>query len=48
MERALAYYFTWNTYGSWLPGDRRGWVRKRKNSDRIIQPPCYNLENHAR
>lgn len=22
----LAYLITWTTYGTWLPGDRRGWV----------------------
>jgi hypothetical protein len=22
----LAYFFTWTTYGTWLPGDARGWV----------------------
>jgi REP element-mobilizing transposase RayT len=25
----LGYLLTWTTYGSWLPGDRRGWVDKR-------------------
>jgi len=24
----LAYFLTWTTYGSWLPGDQRGWVDK--------------------
>jgi REP element-mobilizing transposase RayT len=24
----LAYFLTWTTYGTWLPGDERGWVRK--------------------
>jgi hypothetical protein len=23
---ALAYFITWSTYGTWLPGDSRGWV----------------------
>jgi hypothetical protein len=23
----LAYHITWTTYGTWLPGDARGWVR---------------------
>ncbi|QDT38934.1 transposase [Stratiformator vulcanicus] len=23
----LAYFLTWTTYGTWLPGDARGWVR---------------------
>ena len=22
----LAYHITWTTYGTWLPGDERGWV----------------------
>jgi REP element-mobilizing transposase RayT len=26
MPEALAYFITWTTYGSWLPGDERGWV----------------------
>ena len=24
----LAYFITWTTYGTWLPGDERGWNRK--------------------
>jgi hypothetical protein len=24
----LAYFLTWTTYGTWLPGDDRGWVEK--------------------
>jgi len=23
----LAYHLTWTTYGTWLPGDARGWVK---------------------
>lgn len=26
MGRPLAYLITWTTYGTWLPGDGRGWV----------------------
>ena len=26
-ETTLAYFFTWTTYGTWLPGDERGWVK---------------------
>ena len=26
----LAYFLTWTTYGTWLPGDDRGWNRKRE------------------
>ena len=25
---AVAYFFTWTTYGTWLPGDNRGWFKK--------------------
>jgi REP element-mobilizing transposase RayT len=31
----LAYFLTWTTYGTWLPGDERGWNRKREAD---IQP----------
>ena len=24
----LAFFLTWTTYGTWLPGDERGWNRK--------------------
>lgn len=30
----LGYMLTWTTYGSWLQGDRRGWVKDGK----IFQP----------
>jgi hypothetical protein len=28
MDEPLGYLLTWTTYGSWLPGDARGWVSK--------------------
>ena len=28
MGDPLAFFLTWTTYGSWLPGDERGWVEK--------------------
>ena len=27
-DEPLAYFLTWTTYGTWLPGDERGWVAK--------------------
>ena len=30
MSAPLAYLITWTTYGTWLPGDRRGWVEAGK------------------
>jgi REP element-mobilizing transposase RayT len=28
MSEPLAYLISWTTYGTWLPGDTRGWVKK--------------------
>ncbi|MDA1049536.1 MAG: hypothetical protein O3C40_03530 [Planctomycetota bacterium] len=28
LDDSLALFLTWTTYGSWLPGDERGWVEK--------------------
>ncbi|WP_390623329.1 transposase [Blastopirellula sediminis] len=25
---ALGYFLTWTTYGTWLPGDQRGWTQR--------------------
>lgn len=27
-DEPLAFFLTWTTYGTWLPGDERGWVAK--------------------
>jgi hypothetical protein len=24
----MAYFYTWTTYGTWLPGDSRGWFKR--------------------
>ena len=29
MPDPVAYFITWATYGTWLPGDERGWVEYR-------------------
>ena len=29
MPYPLAFFLTWPTYGTWLPGDERGWVEYR-------------------
>ncbi len=29
MPDPLAYFITWLTYGTWLPGDERGWIEYR-------------------
>jgi hypothetical protein len=36
----LAFFLTWTTYGTWLPGDERGWVAKPGQ----FREPDANLE----
>ena len=38
MCKTIAYMITWTTYGSWLQGDKRGFVKKGK-----ILPPNQSL-----
>lgn len=45
MSSPLAYFLTWTTYGTWLPGDERGRV-DAKNSG--IQAPDVKLQKEAR
>ena len=45
MNDPLAYHITWTTYGSWLPGDSRGWI---KSGESGIQEPDENLCHVAR
>ena len=46
MPEPLAYFLTWPTYGTWLPGDERGWV-KRGRGHQLPDPPL-ELEARAR
>lgn len=41
----LAYHIIWTTYGTWLSGDIRGWIKKNVSG---IQPPDATLENQSR
>jgi REP element-mobilizing transposase RayT len=41
----LAYFITWTTYGTWLPGDARGWI---KSGEYGVKPPDPELERQAR
>ena len=41
----LAYHIVWTTYGTWLPGDWRGWVMKGAS---WIQEPDPELERQSR
>jgi REP element-mobilizing transposase RayT len=46
MKEPLAYFLTWTTYGTWLPGDERGWVAKRgqfRNPDEKLKNTAQRL-----
>ena len=42
-DEPLAYFLTWTTYGTWLPGDDRWWTDKGHGE----QPPDLRLRKHA-
>jgi REP element-mobilizing transposase RayT len=42
----LGYFLTWVTYGTWLPGDSRGWVEYRHGWQ--LPDPIRELEAHAK
>jgi REP element-mobilizing transposase RayT len=44
MPPPLAYLISWTTYGSWLPGDERGWV---KDGQPGIQDPDPELRDEV-
>ncbi|MEQ8791205.1 MAG: hypothetical protein RIC55_33390 [Pirellulaceae bacterium] len=46
MPDPLAYLLTWSTYGTWLPGDRRGWIEFRHGWR--LPDPVRRLEAAAR
>jgi REP element-mobilizing transposase RayT len=46
MADPIAYFLTWPTYGTWLPGDERGWVEYRHGWQ--LPDPVKKLEAEAR
>jgi REP element-mobilizing transposase RayT len=46
MPDPLAFFLTWPTYGTWLPGDARGWVKYGKGFQ--LPDPIRELEAKAR
>ena len=60
LPEPLAYFPTWPTYGTWLPGDERGWVeyrhgrqlpdpaRKREAQARLTEDACLLDQDHRR
>lgn len=45
-DEPIAYFLTWSTYGTWLPGDARGWVEYRHGFQ--LPDPILELECAAR
>jgi hypothetical protein len=45
-DAPIAYFLTWVTYGTWLPGDSRGWVDYRRGWQ--LPDPLRELEAKAR
>jgi len=49
MPPPLGYLLTWTSYGTWLPGDRRGWVDRRAAGPGFpYQEPDPKREDRAR
>jgi len=46
MDDPLGLFLTWNTYGTWLPGDARGWVEYQKGWQ--LPDPIRELEAFAK
>lgn len=44
MPDPLAFLLTWTTYGTWLPGDERGWILRGKG----VQTQNHIVEDSAR
>ena len=45
LPEPLAFFLTWTTYGTWLPGDARGWVADGGGD---VRPPDPVKERAAR
>jgi len=46
MDDPIAYFLTWVSYGTWLPGDSRGWVEYHHGWQ--LPDPVLELEAAAR
>ena len=50
MGKIIGYMITWTTYGTWLQGDKRGYVKDGKilrNNDALLQSNLKGLKNPA-
>ena len=53
MPEPLAYFLTWSTYGTWLPGDERGWIEyahgwQFPDAARMLEAKARMTENACR
>lgn len=58
MARLFGYHLIWTTYGTWLQGDKRGYVRNGKILDgdeslfelckKLQADPAFRLRNHEK
>jgi len=46
MGDPIAFFITWPTYGTWLPGDERGWVEFKHGWQ--LPKPSLELECKSR
>jgi REP element-mobilizing transposase RayT len=46
MDDSIAYFLTWVKYGTWLPGDSRGWIEYQRGWQ--LSAPALELEVAAR
>jgi REP element-mobilizing transposase RayT len=46
MDDPIGFFLTWTTYGTWLPGDARGWVEYRHGWQ--LPDPVRELEAAAK
>ena len=50
MNDPLTYFITWTTYGTWLPGDARGWRKKSQGTQQpqpLLEQWCRRQMNEA-
>lgn len=50
MGKIIGYMITWTTYGTWLQGDKRGYVKNGKilcKNDALLQSNLKRLKNPA-
>jgi REP element-mobilizing transposase RayT len=46
MDDPIGFFLTWATYGTWLPGDSRGWVEYHRGWQ--LPDPILELESAAK